>query len=85
MKTIDKTVSNLCSQIDELQEEVNYWQKKYEEEIKERQKEQEERFTQVKTDLANTVAFAMCMQEDKDGSLFISSEDRKDIINNWRK
>lgn len=85
MKAFDKTVSMLCEQIDMLEHDVTYWKDKYENEVRERDKENNERCIQAKKDLGNVLSFAFAVQHDKDGNLIIPAEDAKIISKNWEK
>jgi predicted choloylglycine hydrolase len=82
--SFDRTVRSLCNQIDSLQEEVAYWQEKYEQEVKERITELNERFEQTKMDVGNALMFAFAVKDDANGNLVIAKEDRKALAENYK-
>ncbi len=81
--TFDKTVYSLCLEIDELKEEVRYWQEKYEEERNVNAKMLDENLLQAKQGVANALRFALSVQDDENGNLVISKENRQTLKETW--
>jgi hypothetical protein len=81
--TFDRTVYSLCSEIDELKEEVKYWREKYEEERNANAKMLEDNLKQAKQGVVNALRFALSVQDDEKGNLVISKENRKKLAETW--
>jgi FtsZ-binding cell division protein ZapB len=81
--TFDKTVYSLCLEIDELKEEVKYWREKYEEEKNANAKMLDENLQQAKQGVANALRFALSVQDDENGNLVISKENRQSLAETW--
>lgn len=84
MKSFDKTVSQLCERIDNLEAEVEYWKSKYEDETRQRSIESTQRMKEAQKGVANALMFALSVRDDEQGNLVISKEDRKSLAENWR-
>jgi hypothetical protein len=56
---------------------VIYWKEKYEIEVKERNLEFQERHQNTMKGVANALMFALSVEDDKDGNLIISKENKK--------
>ena len=84
MKTIEINTYQLCSQIDNLKEEVAYWQKQYEEEKAINNKRLTENLASAKKGVANALMFALSVKDDANGNLVIDKKDRKVLANKWR-
>ncbi len=83
-KAIDRTVSSLCHEIDDLRESCLYWKEKYEQEVAERNAELNERLESAQKGIGNILMFALNTREMEDGSLSISPEARQEIVENWK-
>ena len=84
MRTIEINTYQLCSQIDNLKEEVAYWQTKYEEEKAMNNKMLTENLASAKKGVANALMFALSVKEDDaDGNLVIDKKSRKELANSW--
>lgn len=81
--TFDRTVHSLCSEIDDLKEEVKFWREKYEEEKKINAKMLDDNLKQAKEGVANALRFALSVQDDENGNLIISKENRQSLAENW--
>lgn len=77
IETIDRTVSSLCREIDELQLEVEYWKELYTQEKADHNKLLNENLAQAKKNVGNTLLFALSTVEDSQGNLVIKKESRK--------
>lgn len=75
----DRTVQSLCIEIDDLRSERDYWKCKYENEVRERIDETNERFKSVQKDLGNALMFALSVTDDAEGNLVIPKEKRKEL------
>ena len=82
--TFDQTVYQLCSQIDDLHEEVEYWRTKYEKEKLEYNNMLNQNMIQAKRDLSNAFQFVFATQTDENDNLIISSKNRKQLANNLK-
>ena len=83
--TFDRTVYFLCLEIDELKEEVKYWRAKYEEEKNANAKMLDDNLKQARQGVANALRFALSIQDDEDGNLVISKENRQSLAETWSK
>ena len=81
--TFDGTVYSLCSEIDELKEEVKYWREKYEEEKNANIKMIDDNMKHAQQGLAFALRFAMYVKDDEDGNLVISKENRQLLTETW--
>ena len=84
MKTIDYKFSELCEEIDYWKDQARYYQEKYEEEVLTRSIESKERLLEAKKGVANALMFALSVEDKEDGSLSISSENRKVLAENLK-
>ena len=83
MRTIEINTYQLCSQIDNLKEEVAYWQKQYEEEKAINNKRLTENLASARKGVANALMFALSVKDDANGNLVIEKKDRKALANKW--
>lgn len=74
--SFDRTIKSLCSEIDDLHREVNYWKNMYEESQQQFINEQNKRYADVGETLSNTLKFISVIREDDEGNLTIKKEDR---------
>lgn len=82
--TFDRTVYSLCMEIDDLKEEALYWKNKYEQEVKERNEEANERLKLAGRGVANALLFAMSVRDDEHGNLVIPKEERSALADAWK-
>lgn len=82
--TFDKTVSRLCARIDNLEDEVEYWKTKYEDEIRQQSIESKQRMEEAQRSVANALMFALSVRDDENGNLVIGKEERKELAANWK-
>lgn len=80
----DRTVQSLCRQIDNLEEEVDYWKSKYEDEIKQQSIQSKQQLEEAQKGVANALMFALSVRDDENGNLVIPAEERKSLAENWR-
>ena len=83
MRTIEINTYQLCNQIDNLKEEVAYWQNKYEEEKAKNNEILNENFVSAKNGVANALMFCLSVKDDENGNLVIDKENRKKLSENW--
>lgn len=83
MKTIEKNIYQLCSQIDDLKEEVLYWQTKYEEERAMNNKMLTENLASAQKGVAKALMLALSVKDDENGNLIIDKECRKELADSW--
>ena len=84
IRSFDRTVHQLCNKIDILEEEVEYWKDKYEELLKEMNENSKQRLIESQKGVASALLFALSVRDDDNGNLFISSDDRRELANNWK-
>lgn len=84
MKAIDITVSNLCEEVDFLRAEVAYWKGMYEQEIRERNEETNQRLIEARKGVANALVFALSVRDDENGNLVIPAKERKQLAKYWK-
>ncbi len=77
--TFDRAIFSLCSEIDELKNEVNFWREKYKEENKNYCELLNSNLETSKKGLANALLFAISCSDDENGNLVIKKEDRKTL------
>ena len=82
--TFDKTVSMLCTRIDNLEYEVDHWKTKYENEVKQQAIDSKERMEEAQKGLANALMFALSVRDDEHGNLVIGKEEREELAANWK-
>lgn len=82
MKTIDRTVSDLCHEIDYLKKEVEYYKALYEQEKQENNRMLNENLESAKKGVANALMFALSVSDNANGDLIISRENRETLANN---
>ncbi len=78
-------VINLCDEIDQLREERDYWRDMYKEEQQRGIKELNERFEETKRGVGQALMFALTVQDNPDGSLSISKEDRLILAEQYKE
>lgn len=81
--SFDRTIKSLCTQIDNLEEEVEYWKDKYESEIRQQAIESKQRMEEAQRGVANVLMFALSVRDDENGNLIISKQDRKELSEKW--
>ncbi len=84
MRTIEKTIFDLCDEIDSLKDDVLYWKEMYENERNESNRLLNERMEDTKTGIANALMFALSVKDNPDGSLSINKEDRKMLASRYK-
>lgn len=84
LKRIDRTISSLCEEIDYLNDEVEYWKTKYEDEIKQQAIESKQRLEEANKGVANALMFALSVRDDENGNLVIPADERKELAANWK-
>lgn len=84
MKTVDYKFHQLCEEIDYWKEQAGYYKAKYEEEIQRSVEETNRQLEESKRGVANALMFALSVKDNEDGSLSISSEDRKQLAENFK-
>lgn len=82
--SFNRTVQNLCNQIDHLEEEVSYWKNKYIQEKNDAIKFENETFEQAKLDLGRALTFALAVKDDSQGNLIISKENRTRLAEEYK-
>ncbi len=83
MKTIERNIYQLCNQIDDLKEEVLYWQTKYEEEKTMNNQMLTENLASAQKGVVNALMFALSVKDDENGNLVINKKSRKELANSW--
>lgn len=83
MKQIDKTVSDLCNEVDYWKEQANYYYELYEKEKKENIEHSNERLADAKKGVANALMFALAVREDGNGNLVTPKEDRNQLAKGY--
>lgn len=83
MRTIEINTYQLCSQIDNLKEEVAYWQTKYEEEKAMNNQMLTENLSSARNGVANALMFALSVKDDANGNLVIDKKSRKELAKSW--
>lgn len=76
-KTLDRTISSLCYEIDELKEEVEHWKNLYEKEKMDYNKLLNSSLENSKKDIGNAMLLLLNSEEDDSGNLIINKEARK--------
>jgi len=71
MSAFDKVVSRLCSEIDDLTEEVTYWKNKYDEEKRINQERLDNDFKNTKEQIVSIFKIIANTEEDRSGNLII--------------
>ena len=84
MKTIERNIYQLCNQIDDLKEEVAYWQKMYEDEKQRNNQMLNENLAVAQRGVANALMFALSARDDENGNLVIDKESRKELADTWQ-
>ena len=84
MKTVDNKFHQLCEEIDYWKKQAEYYKEKYEAEIQRSVKETNRQLEESKRGVANTLMLALCVKDNEDGSLSISSEDRKQLAEYYK-
>lgn len=85
MKAIEENIYGLCTQIDNLRDEVDYWREKYETLLKEYSEESNSRMQEAQKGVANALMFALSVREGANGDLVIPAPERKELAESWRK
>jgi hypothetical protein len=82
--SFNRTVQSLCLQIDHLEEEVSYWKNKYIQERNNAIKFENETFEQTKLDLGRILSFTLAVEDDSQGNLIISKENRAKLAEEYK-
>lgn len=81
MRRIDILTADLCDEIDDLKEAVEYWKSKYERERAELDRMISERIIDSQNGVKTALALAFAFQDKEDGSLSIPKENREALAN----
>lgn len=73
----DLLVSQLCREIDHLQESVEYWRNKYEEEKKLYDNMLSQNLADAQKGLGQALMFALSVKDSENGDLVIPAENRE--------
>jgi len=76
-RTADLTFMDLCRQVDYWKEQAEYFEQKYKDEVRENNKQMNERLEESRMQLGNALMFAFSVEDKEDGSLSISADKRK--------
>ena len=82
MKTIDRKFSELCEEIDFWKGEAKRYKNLYEIEVEKNVDILNKQLKDSQRGVANALMLALSINDNKDGSLSISSEDRKRLSKN---
>lgn len=85
MKQAEKTFYSLCIEIDNLNEEVEYYKNLYETEKETNNIMHNENLLSAKKGVANALLFALSVSDDADGNLIISKDNRKVLAEKFTK
>lgn len=83
MKAIERTVYELCQEIDALKEEVKYWKELFEAERKENTDNLNERLAESKKGVAQALMFCLSVK-DENGNLVLPKENRKELAEHFK-
>lgn len=83
-RTVDYKFAELCDEVDRWKDEAEYWKAKYEEEIQRSIQQTNESMEIAKKGVANTLMFALHVQDDENGNLVIPSDSRKKLAENYK-
>jgi len=83
MKTIEIKFNDLCDEIDYWKDKANCYKKQFEEERKARSMLLNETMMSAKKVVANALMLALSVEDNKDGGISISKENRKQLYENW--
>lgn len=81
---LGNTVIDLCNQIDYWKDKAMTYKKLYEDEIKQRSIESNERLEDAKRGVGQALMFALSVKDDQDGNLIINKEDRKLLAKGYK-
>jgi len=84
VRTADMKFIELCDEIDYWKDQAEYYKTKYEEEIQRSVEDANRQLEESKRGVANALMFALSVKDNEDGSLSISSEDRKQLAENYK-
>lgn len=84
MRTIDYKFQQLCEEIDYWKEQSEYYEEKYKTEMQINAGNINKQLKESKQGVANALMFALNIKDNKDGSLSISSKDRKQLAENYK-
>lgn len=79
MKQVERTIYQLCEEIDYLKAEVVHYKKLYEAERKENSETLDRNLQQAKEGVATALMFALSVSDDENGNLVISKENRETL------
>ena len=83
--SFDRTVYNLCEEIDYWKEQAEYYKNQFEQERNSNIKQSNEALSAAKQGVANALLFALSVKETSDGCLVIDKEARKTLSKNFKK
>ena len=66
--SFDRTIKSLCSQVDRLEEEVDYWKNCYEEQLKATDLLMKESLLNAQKGVAEALRFALASTDDENGN-----------------
>ena len=85
MKTVNIKFYDLCDEIDYWKNKANYYKKQFEEERKARSILLNETMLSSQKGIANALMLTLSVEDNKDGSLSISKENRKVLSQTFRQ
>lgn len=83
--TADRTMIDLCDQVDYWKQQATKWKEMYEDEVKENNRHMTDRLNEAKTGVAKALMFALSVSEGEDGSLVIPAENRSQLAEVYAK
>ena len=84
MKTFDRTILNLCQEVDYWKEQAETWKQKYEEQFQETMQFYRQQNDEAMKGVANALMFALSVTDNENGDLVISKEDRKLLADQYK-
>jgi hypothetical protein len=84
MKTVNYKFHELCEEIDYWKDQAEYYKTKYEEEIQRSVEDVNKQLEESKQGVVNALMFVLSVKDNEDGSISISSEDRKQLAENYK-
>jgi hypothetical protein len=82
--TINRVISELCYEIDDLKQQIQFWRERYEQEVQERNQETNQRIEQTNKDIGNLLCFALSVRDNENGDLVIPATERKQLAENYK-
>lgn len=84
MKAVERTIYELCQEIDMLREEAKYWKELFEAERKENMDNLNKRLKESKKGVAQALMFALSVKDDEHGNLILPKENRKELAQHFK-